>query len=208
MVSFKAAAFLSNKLNALPKQFKPPPQIAAHPTKNLSFKWNYSSMNVFVCQRVEGGLKRPQLHLNGYFSCLTVVTVSHLVNSPVFSSLCPLNSTLKQQFEVLMGVLEKKNCNYLLLKWEAAAFSGEEKLCFVWVRSSNKNQPRSFSSLRMGSLVHDRCQKTQNRKCCFMTQETLQMWLQHKGPQKFCLYCHFYTIPQLLCSCSQKEVVF
>lgn len=28
MVSFKAAAFLNNKLNALPKQFKLPPQIA------------------------------------------------------------------------------------------------------------------------------------------------------------------------------------
>lgn len=37
MVSFKPAASLSNKLNALPKQFKPPPQIAIQSTKNLSF---------------------------------------------------------------------------------------------------------------------------------------------------------------------------
>lgn len=77
MVSFKAAAFLSNKLNALPKQFKPPPQIAVQSTKNLSSKWNYSSMNVFLCQKVGGSLKRPQSHLNGYFSFLTTATVSH-----------------------------------------------------------------------------------------------------------------------------------
>lgn len=34
---------------------------------------------MWLCaKKVGGSMKRPQLHLNGYFSFLTIATVSHL----------------------------------------------------------------------------------------------------------------------------------
>lgn len=123
MVSFKAAAFLSNKLNALPKQFKPPPQIAIQSTKNLSLKWNYSSMNVFVCRKEEGSLKRPQLHLNGYFYRSTAVTFSHWANSPVFVRICcalkspPWNNHLKYSWGWLEEAKSVDICFWNEQRW-------------------------------------------------------------------------------------------
>lgn len=61
MVSFKAAAFLSNKLNALPQQFKLPSQIAVTPKKSLSSKTIHQLMCLY--HKVNSDLKGPQLHL-------------------------------------------------------------------------------------------------------------------------------------------------